>query len=59
MPGAKRVVIDLATGVAQRVLDGIDAYADDFRDRHGAHPILRTIPAHTKQRARRLLQSLH
>jgi len=52
----KRVVIDLAGSVAQRILDGIDAHTENFRARHGAQPILQTIPQNTKKRAHRLLR---
>ncbi len=53
-----RVVLDMVGNVAQRSLDALAGWTREFRDSHGDHPILQTLPAAITRRARRVLHSL-
>jgi serine/threonine-protein kinase HipA len=52
----ERVILDLVSDVAQRSLDVLPDFVREFRELHGKHPILQTLPAATAKRARRVLR---
>lgn len=54
----ERVVLDLVADIAQRSLDVLPAWTEEFRDLHGDPPVLQTLPAAITRRARRVLRSL-
>lgn len=51
---AWRIVRELIGSVAERCEGTIQSWADEFRSRYGAHPILQTLPSAVAKRARRV-----
>ncbi len=54
----ERVVLELVRALTQRTLDELASWTRAFREAHGAHPILDTVPRAITRRARRLLRAL-
>jgi serine/threonine-protein kinase HipA len=47
-----RLVVDVVRGVAERCAQSMDAWTDEFRNRHGEQSILQTLPRAIAARAR-------
>lgn len=55
---APRVVLDAARGVAERTLETLPHWTDEFRGRYGRAPLLQRLPAWIAKSARRVLRDL-
>jgi serine/threonine-protein kinase HipA len=53
-----RAVTRLVAGVAERCLDTLGSWRTEFEQRHGAQPILQTLPRWIDAQARRVFRSL-
>jgi serine/threonine-protein kinase HipA len=53
-----RVVVEIAVSIAERALEAVGPWTDEFRAQHGDPPILQTLPTAIARRARTLRRAL-